>query len=84
MCVFLLEQKYQLFNSYSLLPRPAPHLPLPASPTPSQVHFFMVLGQSGLIGYLLLTLSLHTEVVLSAVTCFLKGYEGMMFINLGS
>lgn len=60
--------------------------PLPASPAPSQVHFFMVLGQSGLIGYLLLTHSLHIEVELSAVTCFLEaeGYEAVMFVNLGS
>ena len=60
--------------------------PLPACPAPSQVHVFMVFGQSGLIGYLLLTLSLHMDVELSAVTCFLEaeGYEAVTFVNLGS
>lgn len=60
--------------------------PLPACPAPCHVHVFMVFGQSGLIGYLLLTLSLHVEVELSAVTCFLEveGYEAVTFVNLGS
>lgn len=50
------------------------------------MYFFVVFGQSGLIGYLLLTLSLHTEVKLSAVTCFLEaeGHEVVTFVNLGS
>lgn len=33
------------------------NLPLLACPAPSQMYFFMVFGQSGLIGYLLLTLT---------------------------
>lgn len=75
-------------TNLSILTPSFPHTnpPLPASPVPSPVYFFVVFGPSGLIGYLLLTLSLHTEVKLSAVTCFLEaeGYEAVTFVNLGS
>lgn len=83
-CVFFLNKN----TNSSILSPSFPHTnpPLPVSLVPSPVKFFVVFGQSGLIGYLLLTLSLHREAELSIVTGFLEGevYATVTFVNLGS